>query len=81
MCFWISTASLLAVVASGVVAAPSKAPLVKRCTNSASDRSCWSDSFDLSTNYYDEAPDTGVIREVCGRPSLVASQGSIIYGH
>jgi hypothetical protein len=33
------------------------------CTNSAADRSCWSDGFDASTNYYDEAPDTGVIRE------------------
>lgn len=33
------------------------------CTNSPSDRSCWSDEFDLSTNYYDEAPDTGVVRE------------------
>lgn len=36
--------------------------LGKRCTNSASDRSCWGD-YDLSTNYYDEAPDTGVVRE------------------
>jgi Multicopper oxidase len=36
--------------------------LSKRCTNSASDRSCWGD-YDLSTNYYDTVPDTGVTRE------------------
>jgi hypothetical protein len=34
----------------------------KRCTNSAEDRSCWGD-YDLSTNYYDTVPDTGVTRE------------------
>lgn len=33
------------------------------CVNSASDRSCWSDGYDLSTNYYDDVPDTGVTRE------------------
>ncbi|KAL4964354.1 Cupredoxin [Aspergillus stella-maris] len=33
------------------------------CTNSASNRACWSDGFDISTNYYEEVPDTGVIRE------------------
>lgn len=33
------------------------------CVNSASDRSCWSDGYDLSTNYYDDVPDTGVVRE------------------
>jgi hypothetical protein len=51
---------------SGVFAAPkpllTSKDLSKRCTNSASDRSCWGD-YDLSTNYYDEAPDTGVTRE------------------
>ncbi|KAJ9156302.1 Multicopper oxidase, type 2 [Pleurostoma richardsiae] len=36
--------------------------LFKRCTNSASDRSCWGD-YDISTNYYEESPDTGVVRE------------------
>ncbi|RAO69778.1 uncharacterized protein BHQ10_005790 [Talaromyces amestolkiae] len=36
--------------------------LHKRCTNSADDRSCWGD-YDISTNYYDESPDTGVVRE------------------
>ncbi|KAI1426996.1 putative extracellular dihydrogeodin oxidase/laccase [Xylaria sp. FL1777] len=34
----------------------------KRCTNSAEDRSCWGD-YDIDTNYYDEGPDTGVVRE------------------
>ncbi|TGO27265.1 hypothetical protein BPAE_0045g00640 [Botrytis paeoniae] len=36
--------------------------LTKRCVNSADDRSCWGD-YDISTNYYNEGPDTGVIRE------------------
>jgi hypothetical protein len=41
-------------------------PVVSRdvgCVNSASDRSCWENGFDLSTNYYEEVPDTGVVRE------------------
>ena len=33
------------------------------CTNSVSNRACWSDGFDISTNYYEEVPDTGVVRE------------------
>lgn len=36
--------------------------LSKRCVNSASDRSCWGD-YDISTDYYDTVPDTGVTRE------------------
>jgi hypothetical protein len=51
---------------SGVFAAPkpslSAKTLSKRCTNSADDRSCWGD-YDISTNYYDTVPDTGVTRE------------------
>ncbi|CZR67928.1 related to laccase precursor [Phialocephala subalpina] len=56
-------ASSLALI-SWVKAAPatSNPNLGKRCTNSATDRSCWGD-YDLSTNYYDEAPDTGVVVE------------------
>lgn len=38
--------------------------LSKRCTNSATDRSCWGD-YDISTNYYEDGPTTGVVREVC----------------
>ncbi|TVY82302.1 Laccase-2 [Lachnellula suecica] len=51
-------------LASFALAAPKySAPSVyKRCTNSETDRSCWGD-YDISTNYYDEAPDTGVTRE------------------
>ncbi|KAH8682591.1 laccase 3 [Xylariales sp. PMI_506] len=30
--------------------------------NSPDDRSCWGD-YDISTNYYEEVPDTGVVRE------------------
>jgi hypothetical protein len=50
-------------LAVALIALPSVlATLCKRCTNSASDRSCWGD-YDISTNYYDEVPDTGVTRE------------------
>ena len=49
-----------------ILAAPkpshSAKTISKRCTNSAEDRSCWGD-YDLSTNYYDTVPDTGVTRE------------------
>jgi FtsP/CotA-like multicopper oxidase with cupredoxin domain len=55
-------ASAFALIAS-VNAAPRSSSLIKRCTNSATDRSCWG-NYDLSTNYYDEAPDTGVTVEV-----------------
>lgn len=52
--------------ASSVLAAPaldpSSSPVSKRRTNSATDRSSWGD-YDLSTNYYNEAPDTGVTHE------------------
>ncbi|KAG4033800.1 hypothetical protein MFRU_004g03030 [Monilinia fructicola] len=43
----------------------SNTPSVGRtvCENSASDRSCWGD-YDLSTDYYDEVPDTGNTVEV-----------------
>jgi hypothetical protein len=59
---------LAASALSTVFAAPSTSPpsisnkLSKRCTNSATDRSCWGD-YDLSTNYYETVPDTGVTRE------------------
>jgi hypothetical protein len=59
-----SSSIVLSLLASSAIAIPTKAPLSKRaCTYSATDRSCWTDGFDLSTNYYDEAPDTGVVRE------------------
>ncbi|KAA8899145.1 multicopper oxidase [Sphaerosporella brunnea] len=61
MHFSTSLASL-ALVISGVIAAPYSSHLSKRCTNSATDRSCWGD-YDLSTDYYSEVPDTGVTRE------------------
>lgn len=55
-----------ALLFAGIFAAPHVSPssLNKRaCVNSAADRSCWGD-YDLSTNYYDVVPDTGVTREV-----------------
>lgn len=33
------------------------------CVNSPTSRGCWSDGFDISTNYYEKVPDTGVTRE------------------
>lgn len=61
--------ALLALVAiPAVLGAPSFSfgdnsnHLSKRCVNSAEDRSCWGD-YDISTNYYDVVPDTGVVRE------------------
>ncbi|KAK7714693.1 hypothetical protein SLS63_011667 [Diaporthe eres] len=48
-----------------IAAAPSLSSspsLSKRCVNSPDARNCWGD-FDISTNYYDEVPDTGVTRE------------------
>lgn len=33
------------------------------CVHNAANRSCWSDGFDISTNYYEKVPDTGVVRE------------------
>lgn len=51
-------------VATGVTAAPSSSSspsLSRRCVNDANDRSCWGD-YDISTNYYDVVPDTGVTR-------------------
>lgn len=60
-----SLALAAAFAVAGVSAVPSPAaPISKRCTNSATDRTCWGD-YDISTNYYDEVPDTGVTVEVC----------------
>ncbi|KAL4894413.1 extracellular dihydrogeodin oxidase/laccase [Aspergillus ambiguus] len=33
------------------------------CVHSASNMACWSNGFDISTDYYEHVPDTGVIRE------------------
>lgn len=51
-------------LAALIAAAPSIEPRSpsKRCVNSAEDRSCWGD-YDITTNYYDVIPDTGVTRE------------------
>ncbi|KAH8646335.1 laccase-1 [Xylariales sp. PMI_506] len=35
-------------------------PRQSDCTNSATSRSCWSDGFDINTDFYTETPDTGV---------------------
>lgn len=41
----------------------SKHPRDTQCVNSPSSRACWSDGFDISTNYYEKVPNTGVVRE------------------
>jgi hypothetical protein len=61
--FALAASCLVTSLFSGTIAAPSVQSLSKRCTNSAADRSCWG-NYDLSTNYYDEVPDTGVTVEV-----------------
>ncbi|KAL7275104.1 hypothetical protein RUND412_001980 [Rhizina undulata] len=33
------------------------------CVNTATSRSCWSDGYDLSTDWYSSRPSTGVVRE------------------
>lgn len=54
----------LALAASRVSAAPLEAfALSKRCVNSATDRTCWGD-YDISTDYYNDGPNTGNIVEV-----------------
>ncbi|KAI2996955.1 CAZyme family AA1 [Aspergillus niger] len=35
----------------------------KSCVNSPTNRACWRDGYNISTNYYEEVPDTGVTRE------------------
>lgn len=61
------SASLLAVAA--IVATCNAAALnvsnssLKRCTNSASNRKCWG-NYDITTDYENVVPETGVTREV-----------------
>ncbi|KFY12484.1 hypothetical protein V491_06782 [Pseudogymnoascus sp. VKM F-3775] len=61
--FALAASCLITQLVSSTTATPSTHSLTKRCTNSADDRSCWG-NYDLSTNYYDEVPDTGVTVEV-----------------
>lgn len=52
------------ILVSAVYSIPLQGQLAKRCTNSAADRGCWGE-YDITTNYYDISPDTGVTKEVC----------------
>lgn len=57
---------ILIAVASAMPAPPIKSPLSSRAVcegNTASNRSVWCD-YSIDTNWYDEAPDTGVTVEV-----------------
>lgn len=60
--------SLLASSASSIIAAAASATAVSdvstTCTNSAYDRRCWGNGYNINTNWYEDWPDTGVIREV-----------------
>lgn len=58
----LSFLSLTPLIAAAPGSFPEPRALTKRCENSPSDRSCWGD-YDISTNYYDVVPDTGVTRE------------------
>lgn len=58
-----------ALFASGVFSIPQTSSIRKRCVNSAADRSCWADDFDLTTDYYTNVPETGETVEV--RPTSV----------
>lgn len=53
-------------LASLITAAPSsqsRSPTKRQsCAHSAENRTCWGD-YDISTNYYEVVPDTGVVRE------------------
>lgn len=55
----VATLATLAVAASSATELLS---LSKRCINSPENRACWGD-YDISTNYYETGPDTGVVRE------------------
>ncbi|RAK94977.1 uncharacterized protein BO80DRAFT_469784 [Aspergillus ibericus CBS 121593] len=35
----------------------------QECVNSPTNRACWRNGYNLSTNYYEEVPDTGVVHE------------------
>ncbi|KAH8776547.1 laccase [Diaporthe sp. PMI_573] len=54
--------SLLALPSSFAAAVPSENS-TSACVNSPSTRSCWSEGFDISTDWYESVPDTGVTRE------------------
>ncbi|KAJ5715508.1 extracellular dihydrogeodin oxidase/laccase [Penicillium malachiteum] len=56
--------SLITIIpAASAFSLPFKHTRDSSCVNSASNRACWTDGFDISTNYYEKVPDTGVVRE------------------
>ncbi|POS87462.1 hypothetical protein EPUL_001046 [Erysiphe pulchra] len=60
---YFSLLSLLLIVIWGFLGALAATPYPKGiCSHGPDDRACWG-SYGLSTNYYDEFPDTGVVRE------------------
>ena len=61
-CSWLLPLSLNFFVSSASASAVPNS-ISARGSNSASDRQSWADDFDITTNYYDNVPDTGVTRE------------------
>ncbi|CAK7198437.1 hypothetical protein SEUCBS139899_001098 [Sporothrix eucalyptigena] len=56
-------AALFVAAVSALPASPVEVAERAVCTNSATSRDCWTDGFDINTNFYLETPDTGVERE------------------
>lgn len=66
-CFgWLALAVIGAAIPS-----PLSAELVKRAPtcNTPTNRACWTDGFDINTDYEANFPDTGVVRNV-GTPEV-----------
>lgn len=45
------------------VSVPGKYSRDTTCVNSPTNRQCWSEGFNISTDYYSHVPDTGITRE------------------
>ncbi|KAJ5767597.1 hypothetical protein N7533_000180 [Penicillium manginii] len=55
--------SLVSLSTAFSLSGPSKHSRDTSCVNSPNNRKCWSEGFDITTNYYENVPDTGVTRE------------------
>ncbi|CAG7959720.1 unnamed protein product [Penicillium salamii] len=55
--------SLLTLSSALGVSVPSKHSRATSCVNSSNNRKCWDKGFDITTDYYENVPDTGVTRE------------------
>lgn len=55
--------SLLTLSSALGVSVPSKRSRATSCVNSPNNRKCWGKGFDITTDYYENVPNTGVTRE------------------